>query len=138
MRIAPSNFRADPLGWAGNQAGHMALAAVFAYWFAVLGYLAMGEYPYRWTIFATLAAVYLVLEAPQGGTFADTLEDILVVVGYGGGLAIWSMREIAPGVPTLSFDPIATMPLVGLMTFHFAAGMAIRAWQKWRDTRRKD
>jgi len=60
--ITPSNFRADPLGWAGNQAGHILIAAVFAYWVAVGGYLLMGEYPARWAIFGALVAMYLAIE----------------------------------------------------------------------------
>lgn len=132
MVITPSAFRADPLGWAGNQAGHIAIAAFFAYWVAVGGFLLMGEYPQRWAIFGALVAIYLSLEVPQNGTLADTIEDILVVVAYGGGLAIWSMREITPGVSALSFDPVAAMPLVSVITLHFAAGMAVRWWQMVR------
>jgi hypothetical protein len=127
--ITPSNFRGDPLGWAGNQAGHMLIAAVFAYWVAVAGYLLMGEYPARWAIFGALVAMYLAIEVPQNGALADTIEDILVVLAYGGGFFVWSMREVTPGVSALAFDPIAAMPLAGIMTLHFAAGMGIRWWQ---------
>jgi hypothetical protein len=127
--ITPSNFRADPLGWAGNQAGHILIAAMFAYWMAVIGYLMMGEYPYRWTIFGALVAVYLALEVPQNGETADTIEDILVVLAYGGGVFIWSMKEITPGLSALNFDPVAALPLVGIMNLHFALGMAVRWWQ---------
>jgi hypothetical protein len=135
MRIAPSNFRADPLGWAGNQMGHMGLAGVFSYWVAVIGFMHMGEYPDRWLIFGALAACYLMIELPQGGTLGDTIEDILVVLLYGGGLFIWSMREIEPGISALPFDPVAMLPLMSMITIHFAAGMVIRLWQKHRANR---
>ena len=128
MKITPSNFRADPLGWAGNQAGHVLIAAAFAYWVAVGWFIMAGEYPHRWAIFGALAAMYLAIELPQGGTVADTIEDIVVVLAYGGGLAIWSMQAVA-GSPALSFDPVAALPLVSVMTLHFAAGMGVRWWQ---------
>lgn len=128
MLITPSNFRADPLGWAGNQAGHVLIAAAFAYWVAVGWFLITGEYPHRWAIFGALAIAYLAIELPQGGTVADTIEDIVVVLAYGGGLAIWSMQAVV-GSSALSFDLVAALPLVSVMTLHFAAGMGVRWWQ---------
>lgn len=130
--ITPSNFRADPLGWAGNQIGHMAIPAAFAYWMSVIWFVIAGEFPDRWLIFGVVAAMYLAIEAPQGGDLADTLEDILIVLVYGGGLFIYHMREITVGSSAVSFDLIAALPLATIATLHFGVGMAVRAWQMWR------
>jgi hypothetical protein len=132
LKITPSNFRADPLGWAGNQMGHMGIAGLFAYWVATIWFLQFGEYPDRWVVFGALGVIYLSLELPQGGTVGDTIEDILVVMVYGGGLFIWSFKEIAPGISDLPFNPISALPLMSMITVHFVAGMLIRLWQKIR------
>ena len=129
LTITPSNFRADPLGWLGNQAGHFLLCVAFAYWFAVVGFLINGELPHRWVIFGLAATLYLAIEAPQNGSLADTLEDIQVVLVYGGGLSIWSFSEVMRGTADVKANLIEMMPLAAMMTVHFGTGAGIRWWQ---------
>ena len=129
LMITPSNFRADPLGWLGNQSGHFLLCVGFAYWFCVIGFAINGELPHRWVVFGLAAALYLAIEAPQGGTLADTLEDIMVVLIYGGGLSIWSFAEVARGTADVTTNLVEIMPLAAMMTVHFGTGAGIRWWQ---------
>jgi hypothetical protein len=53
----------------------------------------------------------------------------MVVLAYGGGLAIWSFSEIMPGQSGLMFDPVEAIPLAAMMTIHLCAGAGIRWWQ---------
>ena len=130
--IEPSSFPADPLGWLGNQAGHLALCLVASYWLAVGYWKAAGEYPYRWQIAAVVCVAYLAIELPQDGGFWDTAEDIMVVVCYGSMVFIFPFRERAPGDRVLSFDPFSMMPAALIVSLHMAIGASIRAWQLYQ------
>ena len=132
MKITPDNFYANPLGWAGNQAGHIFISLVFTYWFAIGCFYVFGALPFKWLLFSLLAIIYLSLELPQRGSIADTLEDIVVVLAYGGGLAIWSMSEVSKNSPSVIFNLENSLPLMTIITVHFATGMGVRAVQMWR------
>ena len=132
LKIEPDSFPNDPLGWAGNQAGHLMIAAMFAFWVAFAWFSFFEEYPYKIVLFMALSVAYLSLELPQGGGLLDTLEDILVVLGYGGGLFIMSFDEISVGSSVTHFDLVGAVPLISMMTAHFAAGMIFRFWQMTR------
>lgn len=124
--ITPSNFRADPLGWAGNQAGHLLIGAATALAAALAGLWLLGEYPSRWLIATVVVAIYLAIELPQRGGLADTIEDIMFCCGYGVAVFVFTFREVEPGSPLLIFNPhAATIPLA-VLAVHFAAGTLIR------------
>lgn len=124
--ITPSNFRADPLGWAGNQAGHLLIGAAVAFAAAMSGLWLMGEYPSRWVIAAVVAVVYLAIELPQCGGLADTLEDIMFCCGYGVAIFVFTFREVEPGNSLLVFNPQAATAPLAVLAVHFAAGTLIR------------
>lgn len=127
--IEPSSFPADPLGWLGNQAGHMALCMVASYWLAVTYWYFAGEYPFRWQIAVIIAVAYLAIELPQRGGLWDTAEDILFVVGYGSVMFLFPFREITPGDRVLAFDPFVILPAALVVSVHMAVGAIFRAWQ---------
>jgi hypothetical protein len=128
--IRPDNFRADPLGWAGNQCGHMMICAALGYYAAIGAFMTLGEFPPRWLLLALVGVVYLSIELRQRGSVADTLEDVLFVVGFGGALFLLPLQEIEPGSPVVAFNLIAHWPVVTVVVCYLAFGMALRLYQR--------
>lgn len=129
--ITPDNFRGRPLEYAGNQIGHMFIAAVIALALAVGGFWISGEYPQKIMIAAVVVAVYLMIELPQKGTFWDTIEDILFACGYGTALYLFSFNEQEPGNRILVLDPHDLIVPACIVGAHLSFGMLIRLVQSW-------
>lgn len=128
--ITPDNFRANPLGWAGNQAGHMMICAALAFVLSMAWFYVFGEYPYRWALALAIAAIYLAIELPQHGGFWDSLEDTIFVCGYGGAMFLFPFQEIERGNAMLTFNPSAIELPLFVLSMHIVLGMTIRELQR--------
>lgn len=120
-------FEADWYAWVTNQVGHIGLG-IFMTWLACLVmFLAVGELPYRVTLFFILTAAYLFFELrAQRWAGWDTVEDTLFVCVYGAGGTLFSFREFAPGEAGVIFDMFAPLPFFAAVMLHLALGVFLR------------
>lgn len=132
MRIVPSNFYADPLGYLGNHGGHIMLGITFTYWFAWGWKLIGGELPAAILCALVWASVYLVIEFSQKGSgILDRAHDIAVSVIYPTAVALWA-KEAFAAAPWL-FD--ALLPIFAIYTADMSVGGGIRLWQAHKEGR---
>lgn len=133
MKIIPDKFPRDPLGWAGNQAGHTMIGAMFAFDFCMVFHAVAGEYPFKSTLFAVLVLVYLIFVElkGQGWKGIDTVEDTAFVAS-GGAMILFPFSEITPGVFETSVSPEAFGMIALAWQAYMAGGMAGRYWARLR------
>lgn len=136
MRITPSRFYADPLGWLDNQVGHMFIAGVAAAAISYGWFWLTGDLPYRLAIWAAITVIYLAVELPQRGGLWDTVEDIVFVCIHGPLLYIAPFKEAEAGSLALNFAGLgAVAPYLGLVLAHLATGGGVRLWQAHKEGR---
>jgi hypothetical protein len=98
--------------------------------FCLLGAVLIDEFPDKAAILASVAAIYAMVEYPQNGAIADSIEDAVFVVGYGAGLPLSVFDWIGGG--KFQGDLFNLFPLAWLTLLHLAAGYSIREWQRRR------
>lgn len=120
-------FEGDWYAWATNQIGHIGLG-IFMTWLAgLVMFLAVGELPYRVTLFFMLTGAYLFFELrAQRWAGWDTIEDTLFFCAYGVGGTLFSFREFSPGEPGVVFDLLTPLPFFAAVILHLAFGVFLR------------
>lgn len=128
MAILPSNLRADPYGWLTNQISHIGLGVSLVVTFCVLGALMFDEFPDKMAIFAAIAAIYFLIEYPQHGPLADSIEDAVFVVLYGAAIPLVLFDWV--GGWRFAGDLSRLFPWIWVLILHLAAGYGVREWQR--------
>lgn len=100
----PDNFPLDWYGYATNQTGHFLLGLVAYIWLQACSFYVFGEFSYRWHVFLVIAVAYTCWEAAWRGKLADSVEDWLIVVGYGAGIPALTFVEYKAGTPLVVAD----------------------------------
>lgn len=122
-----SSFPGDPYGWFTNQCSHILVGVVAAYSLCLIYYIALGEYPYRATVWIIMLVTYLLYEViDQGYRGLDTVEDTLFTVFYGAGSALYAFKEQAAGGSDLVFKPDLLLPFLYVAVGHLGVGSVYR------------
>lgn len=127
-KFTQDDFRNDWYGWLTNQIAHIVLGFAAVVGMCAASFYWLGEIPYKWALFLSVAISYGILEYVRGWSI-DALEDWVFVSIYGAGFTIVSFSEIEVGSPLVQsnitdFAWLAVIPLA-----HFAFGV----WQRVSD-----
>ena len=136
MRIVPDNFRADPYGWATNQAGHIGLGVVASIVACAVVLALFDQFPYRIAVWSMIVLIYvgLIELHMQGWRGGDTVEDAIFVCGYGAGSVLYAAHEVRPGTGDFLMNIWDIVPFVAFAAFHMLLGVGLRIRQKARET----
>ena len=132
--FSPDFFRDDWYGYLTNQISHVSIGVLFTWGLCLACFLIMGELPYKFQIFTTLAGMYFLYELLfQGWQGVDTVEDWTFFSVYGVLGTVLSFNEfnIGSGLVTLSLVSPTTM--FTLLTVHLLIGCLLRKFNKIPD-----
>jgi hypothetical protein len=123
----PSAYRGDWYGWATNQLGHVMIGMALACAGTVAYFMVLGEFPFKWHLFAVIGCGYLAFELTfQKWQGWDTLEDWLFVCAYGAGGAITTVTEYEIGSLVADIDLRGVAWAFALAAGHLAVGVGLR------------
>lgn len=123
----PDDFRRDWYGFLTNQMSHTLLGIFIVWIMTVIGYLILGELPYRNMLFALTLVGYILYEIVfQGWRGWDTIEDTLFVAVYGAGGTLIAFTEYQYGSASVIFDIYAALPMLTLVSIHLVLGVLYR------------
>ncbi len=127
LQIIPDNFYSDPLGYGGNQSGHIMIGVTAIYWMAYAWLYATGGLPPAWALALAWALMYLALEFSQKGGFAwDKREDIAVSIIY----PVLAMKCLSEFKGITEKLVMAFMPFFAFYAIHIGlVGVGIRLRQ---------
>ena len=125
--FAPDNFEKQGYIWLINQIAHWALSTVLFLVVSLIGFVIMGEYPYRAEIWLVCALLVLQFEmGVQRWSGEDTINDLSFLGIYGPAIGALGFEEQSVGSLGLDSNPVAVAVVVVIACVHLLHGVSKR------------
>lgn len=94
VMFSPEQFKGDWYGYITNQMAHIGFGVAIVVIMMYMHFIITGEFFTRIYAFFVILVGYACFEVCQNGKFRDTIEDIIFVVGYGAGSALYVFKWV--------------------------------------------
>lgn len=120
--IPPDDWGNDWWGWVKSQTSHIFVGYLIVFLICVLFFYKFEEFPVKNYVLATTLVGYTIFKLTlQGWQGVDTIEDIVILVGYGAAGILSAASEIEVGKFSVRLDLYPLLPYLYVISLHFTS-----------------